>query len=65
MSLVICNKAMDACKNWCLHSEPHEIEEFETGDFCTNPGYCVLPNMEYKDKFKVKCVKVKKKKGDK
>ena len=62
--MVICNKAKEVCLDWCLHSVAHEPEELETGEFCTSPGECVLPAMDFKDKFKVKCKKVKKGKSN-
>jgi len=58
-ALCICNKAQELCIDFCPHATPHEPIELDD-DFCTSPGECVLPDMEYEDKFKVKCIKVKK-----
>ena len=55
---VICKKASEACIGWCEHAEPHEIIELSTEEPCTSIGECVMPGMDYEDKFKVKCIKL-------
>ena len=60
---VICNRVQEICKDWCIHSDPHDPYIHRDDIPCTSPGECVRPGMDFKDRFKVKCVKVKKRRG--
>ncbi len=60
MSLVICNKRIDKCKN-CDHYEPHEpVEEYHFHIKCTKWGPCHRNDGEY---IQVRCTKTDEEKG--